>query len=199
MPGWRVRAGVALLIAALGVIGSPVMAEQALPAFVLPASLNLPDDYRQHWQKLSDASLSGLHWNQVVVLYSNTAGEDYAFNQERWREQRQNAGWTSTALPLPEYRAYPEGTVLIKESFARQSDETLTPAMLAIMIKRAPGFDAEHGDWEYLQTTATGDIVARGAASDKPVADVCGGCHQGVAERDFVFATTGFINSAANN
>jgi hypothetical protein len=69
------------------------------------------------------------------------------------------------------------GARLVEEHFER-ADGGAGPIMM--MEKRAPGFDAEHGDWRYVAVGARGDVV-----KDGPI-ESCAGCH-GDAPRDHLF------------
>ncbi len=50
------------------------------------------------------------------------------------------------------------------------------------MVKRAPGYDPKHGDWEYFYFENTGKIESGRIAS-------CVNCHVSAKDRDYVFGT----------
>jgi hypothetical protein len=78
----------------------------------------------------------------------------------------------------------PEGTVAIKE-FDMTGDGTKTG--IAVMIKKAPGYDAENGDWYYDMRDTAGKVQA-----DPPAGKIamCIGCHKGYKATDYLGATT---------
>lgn len=62
----------------------------------------------------------------------------------------------------------PVGATLIERLLAPGSSE---PAAYFAMVKRAPGYDAAGGDWEYLVVSPSGQIEQRGALP------LCARCH----------------------
>lgn len=79
-------------------------------------------------------------------------------------------------------RPFPAGAAIVKEKFALTVDVGITLVGKGVMIKRAPGFDPAHGDWEFAYWEP-GSAVASGA----PEAAYCGGCHASAAATDYVF------------
>jgi hypothetical protein len=75
---------------------------------------------------------------------------------------------------------FPTGSIIVREKLARP-DDTM-PELVAVMIKRASGFNPEGGDWEFL--TADGMLTKVGARQRK---GSCLECHSSQADRDFVF------------
>ena len=73
---------------------------------------------------------------------------------------------------------YPVGSVIVKEKSAHPQG----PGHDGVggMIKRAPGYDPAHGDWEYFYFEDPAAIESGRIAS-------CIACHRGAAARDFVF------------
>jgi hypothetical protein len=56
---------------------------------------------------------------------------------------------------------FPVGSMIVKEKLA--TADSTTPELLTAMIKRAPGYNPEGGDWEYLVLDGTASkIVERG-------------------------------------
>lgn len=77
---------------------------------------------------------------------------------------------------------YPVGSIVVKEK-----GNTRLPAPDGVvhdgvggMIKRAPGYDPENGDWEYFYFEDVAKIERGRIAA-------CIGCHRRAAESDFVF------------
>ncbi len=80
--------------------------------------------------------------------------------------------------PMPQ--PFPAGSVIVREKLARADSER--PELLAVMIKRAPGFNPAGGDWEFL--------LVDGAASkvvERQKKGSCLDCHASRRERDFVY------------
>ncbi len=75
---------------------------------------------------------------------------------------------------------YPPGSVIVKEKQSSYFDDEMSGPGMAGMIKREPGYDPNHGDWEYFFVD-----------DDTPLAQgklpSCIDCHQRVADRDYVF------------
>jgi hypothetical protein len=69
------------------------------------------------------------------------------------------------------------GAILVEAHFAPGASD---PSVLFAMAKRAPGFDPEGGDWEYLIVEPSGTIVRRGKLP------LCARCHA-EAPHNFIF------------
>jgi len=72
------------------------------------------------------------------------------------------------------------GSVIVREKLSRETD--VIPQIVAVMIKRAPGFNPKGGDWEFL--TADGGLTKVG---ERQKTGSCLECHSSQADRDFVF------------
>jgi len=75
---------------------------------------------------------------------------------------------------------FPTGSVIVREKLARA--EATEPELVAVMIKRAAGFNPRGGDWEFL--TADGMLTK---VSERQKTGSCLKCHSTQADRDFVF------------
>lgn len=73
---------------------------------------------------------------------------------------------------------YPEGAIVVKEK-RRGRDSSLLNGVGG-MIKRAPGFDPEHGDWEYFYYADPAKIQSGKIVS-------CIECHSRAVSSDYVF------------
>jgi hypothetical protein len=73
------------------------------------------------------------------------------------------------------------GAAIVKEKLVT-SAAGYALAALGVMIKRPPGFDAAHGDWEFAYWEQ-----APGLLKGPDEAEYCGGCHAGPGATDFVF------------
>lgn len=73
---------------------------------------------------------------------------------------------------------FPVGTIIVKEKL--EKEDSNTPELLTVMIKREEGFNKENGSWEFL--------VFNGAATkiEKSNEVTCMRCHIGYEEQDYV-------------
>lgn len=78
--------------------------------------------------------------------------------------------------------AFPVGAVIVKEKYAGPDPAQADRVAIALMIKRAPGFDPEHGDWDYAYYEPALGIVQTAEQSA-----YCAQCHAGAAATDFVY------------
>lgn len=90
--------------------------------------------------------------------------------------------YTNAAAVAPmwdPFEKFPEGSLVVKSKFDPQQPEKVE--LFTGMLKRAAGFDPEHGDWEYF--TADGTLrrmTARGQLQE------CRACHTEFAATDHV-------------
>ena len=78
--------------------------------------------------------------------------------------------------------AFAEGAVIVKEKYAGPQSSEADLVAIGLMIKRAPGFDPAHGDWDYAYYEP-----ALGIVHDAEQTVYCHQCHAGAAATDFVF------------
>lgn len=88
-------------------------------------------------------------------------------------------------------KTYPVGAVIVKEKTGLvyntapgYRDGNKTANGVGGMIKRAPGYDPAHGDWEYFYT-ANKTKAQRGKITS------CVGCHERAARTDHVYGSWG--------
>jgi hypothetical protein len=74
-------------------------------------------------------------------------------------------------------RRFPIGAVIVKEKLADHDTATAVGGM----VKRAPGFDPDNGDWEYFYAVRSGGF-ASGRLS------TCIACHARAKSDDYVFS-----------
>ncbi len=85
---------------------------------------------------------------------------------------------------------YPEGTILLKESFNNERDLNADRnADLTLMIKLAQGMSPATGDWEYIRPDG-----ARGTGSSD-LGAFCRDCHLYAAATDYNFMNSRFYQS----
>jgi hypothetical protein len=75
---------------------------------------------------------------------------------------------------------FPAGSVIVREKLS--APDAATPQLLAVMFKRAPGFNPKGGDWEFM--TVDGGLTKITKRQKK---GSCLDCHARQSERDFVF------------
>ena len=68
---------------------------------------------------------------------------------------------------------YPVGSIVLKQKQLRG---------IGGMIKRSPGYDSDHGDWEYFYFEDPNQVVSGKIAS-------CVNCHAGASQTDYVFGS----------
>ena len=77
----------------------------------------------------------------------------------------------------------PVGTVIVKEKHLVASAEK-PPVEYGAMIKREPGYDPDHGNWEYMYVTREPEKhIERGRISS------CIECHDIAKDQDYLFRT----------
>jgi len=75
---------------------------------------------------------------------------------------------------------FPAGSIIVREKLSKP--DAATPQLLAVMVKRAAGFNPKGGDWEFL--TVDGALTKVTGRQKK---GSCLDCHASQRERDFVF------------
>ncbi|HEV3383773.1 MAG TPA: cytochrome P460 family protein [Gemmata sp.] len=79
----------------------------------------------------------------------------------------------------------PVGTVVVKEKLLFASpDPDRSPAAIAAMIKREPGYDPDHGDWEYAYEQLKPENERK---LERGKIESCIECHKGTKSTDYLF------------
>ncbi|MDT8427777.1 MAG: cytochrome P460 family protein [Pseudomonadales bacterium] len=146
----------------------------------------MPDTWQdyQSWYKVTPEPTTGdptgfldeLHEGNTAyrMIYVNSIGE--AVNKGE--------------APFP----YPEGTVLVKETFGSQAAwENQRGRALTIMVKLPQGTSPGTGDWEYINGGMGYRMfgMMRGAENTR-MGTFCGGCHVRAFATDFNFINSQF-------
>ena len=84
------------------------------------------------------------------------------------------------ALPSGGRTKFPAGSIIVREKLAHA--EATQPELVAVMIKRAAGFNPSGGDWEFL--TADGMLKK---VRERQKKGSCLECHSSKADTDFFF------------
>lgn len=74
---------------------------------------------------------------------------------------------------------FPQGSIVVKEKLS--SPTSTAPELLTVMIKRAPGYNPESGDWEYLVTDGTGKSIQKRGKLEN-----CQACHLRDKSTDYI-------------
>lgn len=102
------------------------------------------------------------------------AGESKEFNVVYLNETASAA--LNAARPLK----FPVGSIIVSEKLSKPDDEP--PQRIAVMVKRAAGFNPKSGDWEFLVVDGALDRVRERQKKGR-----CAECHASQRENDFVF------------
>jgi hypothetical protein len=94
-----------------------------------------------------------------------------------WANEGAAQGIASKGAP-----AFPVGAVIVKEKYAGPETTEADLVAIALMIKRAAGFDVARGDWDYAYYEPALGIVYSAEQSA-----YCADCHAGAAATDYVF------------
>ena len=83
--------------------------------------------------------------------------------------------------------SYPVGAVVVKHKtphgyILKDGKHVLGDVGVGGMVKRAPGFDAKHGDWEYFYFEDRNQIESGRISA-------CVQCHDSAKQRDYIFGT----------
>jgi hypothetical protein len=83
----------------------------------------------------------------------------------------------------------PVGTVIIKEKYnlIEDANKRINPKAFGVMIKHEPGYDPEHGDWEYAYIEVDEPNTITGATRGKLAS--CIDCHANRKDTDYVFGS----------
>lgn len=153
--------------------------------FVSPQGVeSIPAAYRKEWVRLTGFEYSGLHWKQFITVFTNTGLDTFRQNNAEYLRE-----FNEEDSGEKHYKKYPVGTVLLKENYGVDKGRPGAPWTITAMVKHAPGYDPQFGDWEYIQSMPDGKVVMRGNSQDAGIHQVCMACHVNVAERDYVYST----------
>jgi hypothetical protein len=102
------------------------------------------------------------------------AGESKEFNVVYFNET------ASAALKGGRPTKFPVGSVIVSEKLSKPDDPP--PQRIAVMVKRAAGFNPKSGDWEFLVVNGALDRIRERQKKGR-----CSECHASQRENDFVF------------
>ena len=82
---------------------------------------------------------------------------------------------------------FPEGAILVKESFAVVNRRPGPRGAVFVMEKRARGYDAANADWHWAVIEPDGKIGMSGSGRRDQDTALCAECHVKARVNDFVF------------
>ncbi len=161
--------------------------------FALPKGSNQSyAGYRKNWSRLTGFEYSGLHWKQFVTIFVNKGADIYRENYlaylSLYRDEDDDDEDEDEETEQA-FKAYPDGTIFLKENYLAKQGKPGEPSSLTLMIKRQAGYDQQGGNWEYLQSDVNGNIIMQGNSQDPDIKSACADCHLNMAERDYIFST----------
>ena len=84
------------------------------------------------------------------------------------------------AMTAAQPAVFPRGSIIVREKLSKPDDPQ--PQLLAVMIKRASGFNPKAADWEFLVLDGTATNVKKRQKTGE-----CQQCHASQQDKDFVF------------
>jgi len=127
-------------------------------------------DYR-NWTKVNQNTITGDETGVLGPAHERARG---------FREIYINEIGKPVAYGASDY-PYPEGSVILKESFSEKDGGKGKLASITIMIKREEGYDPDNGNWEYINASGDFKISRQGKIG------MCIKCHSVMSEKDFTF------------
>lgn len=130
-------------------------------------------DYRS-WERVNEEPVTGDEFGVLNGWFAAHGGE------RGFRDVYVNpvgADTSSGEAPLP----YPEGTILVKETFRADDGEPGRLSNVTVMVKRDDAYDPEHANWEYINLNRNLRVRRQGAMR------ACYECHSAAEATDYVF------------
>lgn len=166
----------------------------ATSGFPFPADEDytpLVRDFRTEFKKLSTLEFSGLHGNRNLQVYINKNASAFVNNHQNYRRKFE-ADDDDAGSSVDGYVAYPAGTIIVAAHYdpkIKKVTPQVMPDFVTMMLKRAPGYDPDNGNWQYVKVTNKGRVIVDGSAQNYAARVVCVECHRNVRNRDNIFAT----------
>jgi hypothetical protein len=129
------------------------------------------EDY-QDWMKINDEPVTGDEFGVLGEAHEGAEG---------FREIYINDAGKKVSKGKDKF-PYPGGTIIVKESYSNNNGGKGDLNSLTVMIKRATGYDVEHGNWEYMMVSPDNEVMAQGRL------EMCISCHSAVSDSDWVFS-----------
>ena len=131
------------------------------------------DDFSDYlnWVKVNQETITGDETGVLGPAHERAKG---------FREIYVNEAGKAVAYGEAEY-PYPEGSVILKESFTEKDGGKGKLASITVMIKREEGYDRDNGNWEYVNANGDFKISRQGKIG------MCIGCHSVMSGKDFTF------------
>lgn len=149
---------------------------------MIPTVSEIMDQYRA-WQPQSADAVPISAYIFGLCRLPTLAEQEFADSEhghERylrdWANPQAEAGIARRGMP-----PFGEGSVIVKEKYVATGTGRDLVA-IAMMIKREPGFEPTHGDWDYAYYEPNLGVIQTNEQSA-----YCSGCHAGAASTDFVY------------
>jgi hypothetical protein len=138
--------------------GGQMVADAALGPSLLPEAA----DYAARFVEVRDCRQSVEHLGYIRITVA----------------RGQEAAYERGPYPLP------EGTLIVKEEFPLSDRGCTARTGWTVMRKQPPGYDADHGDWQWQRLDAGGQVIEDGRVPR------CASCHARASckARDFACA-----------
>lgn len=157
---------VAIGVCVLALIGCQSTPEDATPVSAI-------ESY-ESWTKVNDQTLTG---DETGTLGRRIHGGETGFREVFANSVGAPVAAGEASLP------YPEGSVLVKETYQAADGEKGELADVTVMVKREAGYDEINGDWEWIVLNDSLEVQNQGRI------DMCANCHAAAADIDFAFTT----------
>lgn len=148
----------------------------------IPTVTELMDQYRA-WQPQSPEPVAISAYIFGLCRLPTLPEQEFAESEhghgrylQDWANPEAEAGIARRGAP-----PFDPGSVIVKEKYVASSTGRDLVA-IAMMIKRAPGFEPGQGDWDYAYYEPGLGVIQTSEQSA-----YCSGCHAAAAPTDFVF------------
>lgn len=122
----------------------------------------------QTWQRFNGAPYRSVtHGRRYVNNFANETARNYARYEDAGR--------------------FPEGSVVVKDSFVVTEDGEVGPGPLFVMEKMGAGFNYVTGDWRYSMISAEGKFLGQTNGPGAQRVEFCIACHLAVEDQDHLF------------
>lgn len=128
------------------------------------------------FEKTTGFVQSAAHGNRLLLTFVSPAEAAEAYRHNARLVRRGGM----------DFQAYPEGTVILSQSFHRTGDGRPSHrGPIFLMKKEAPGYDTSGNDWRYQMAQPDMTTIADGNTGNMRF---CKSCHMSKRGQDFVFS-----------
>ncbi|HET6283458.1 MAG TPA: cytochrome P460 family protein [Polyangia bacterium] len=123
--------------------------------------------------------------NDIFALCRSPTLPEQTFVDSEHGRHRYLLDWLNpgavTGFAAQGSKPFPVGAAIVKEKLVSTASGYELAAR-GIMVKRMPGFDVKHVDWDFAYWEPSSGVVS---GSDQ--SQYCAGCHASAASTDFIF------------